>query len=166
MTHSCIHFKAAMTTLTYHRVMPGERLGGEVGLAGFDVVGDGAEDGADLLRVLAVRVLAAAVGVRDPVEQLDQILDDQDHLVRLLARYLRYHGGRGLEQPDLKGLGALTALGHAELHTLAGTQRDGPGGPGGQRGRMHADLAAIIAGEEAEPLFGVGPVNLAGRDAR
>ena len=67
---------------------------------------------------------------------------------------------RRLKESHLQRLCALTAFGNAELDPLPLGQDLGPGG---QRGRMHEDLSPVIAGEEAEPLFGVIPLDLAGR---
>ena len=128
-----------------------------------DVLRDGLKEARDLLGFLRVGVLAAPVGVRDPVEQLHEVLDDRDHLVRLLACVLGDGGrdvGRRLKEPHLERLGPLAPLHDAELDPLSLGQG---GRPGRQRGRMHEDLAPVIAGEEAEPLFGVIPLDLAGR---
>jgi hypothetical protein len=131
-----------------------------------DIVGHRAEHSRDLLRVASVGVLATAVGIGDLVQQFDEVLDDDDHLVWALARVLgdrllrRRDGGRRFEHPQLQSLCALASLDDAELHALARLQRSRPGG---QRGGMHEDLAAVIAGEETEPLFGVVPFDLAGR---
>jgi hypothetical protein len=46
-----------------------------------------------LLGFLRFGVLAPPVGVRDSVEQLHEVLDDRDHLVRLLAGVLGDSGG-------------------------------------------------------------------------
>jgi hypothetical protein len=108
-------------------------------------------------------VLAAPVNVRDLVEQLHEVFDDRDHLVRLLAVALgsgRRDVRRCLQEPHLERLRALAALNDAELDPLPLTEG---GRPRRQRGRMHEDLATVIAGEEAEPLFGVIPLDLAGR---
>jgi hypothetical protein len=108
-------------------------------------------------------VLAAPVGVRDTVEQLHEVLDDRDHLVRLLAGVLGSGGrdvGQCLKEPQLQRLGPLAPFDDAELHPLPLAQG---GRPVRQRGRMHEDLSPVIAGEEAEPLFGVIPLDLAGR---
>ena len=94
--------------------------------SGLDVVGDGPQHGGDLLGVPGVRVLAAPVGGGHVIEQLDQVLDEHDHLVRLLAGLLghgRGHVGRRLEDPHLQRLGPPAALGHAELHALPLPQR-------------------------------------------
>ena len=128
-----------------------------------DVLGDRGEQVRDLLGFLRLRVLAAAVGVGDPVEQLHQVLDDRDHLVGLLAGVLGGGGrnvGRRLEQPHLQRLRPLAPFHDAELDPLPLGQGLRPGR---QRGRMHEYLAPVIAGEEAEPLFGVIPLDLAGR---
>jgi hypothetical protein len=108
-------------------------------------------------------VLAPPVGVRDSVEQLHEVLDDGDHLVRLLAGVLGDSGrdvGRCLQDSHLQRLGPLASLHDAELDSLPLAQG---GRPGRQRGRMHEDLTPVIAGEETEPLFGVIPLDLAGR---
>ena len=68
--------------------------------------------------------------------------------------------GRRLEDPHLQRLRPFASFHDAELDPLPlakGVR------PGGQRGRMHEDLAPVITGEEAEPLFGVIPLDLAGR---
>jgi hypothetical protein len=85
---------------------------------GFQVVGDGAQHRGDLLGVPGVGVLAAAVGRRHAVEQLDQVLDDHDHLVRLLAGLFCRDGRRRLEDPDLERLRSPASLGDPELHPL------------------------------------------------
>jgi predicted lipid-binding transport protein (Tim44 family) len=133
---------------------------------GRDVLGDGRQQLRDLPGFLRLRVLAAPVDVRDPVEQLHQVLDDRDHLVRLLVRVLGDGGDgrRRLKEPHLERLGALAALGDAELDPLP--LRHGLR-PGGQRGGMHEYLGTpVIAGEEAETLLGVIPLDLAGRHAQ
>ena len=130
---------------------------------GRDVPGDGRQQLRDLPGFLRLRVLAAPVDVRDAVEQLHQVLDDRDHLVRLLVRVLGDGGdGRGcLKEPHLQRLGALATLRDAELDPLPlchGLR------PCGQRGGMHEYLGTpVIAGEEAETLLGVIPLDLAGR---
>ena len=132
--------------------------------SGLDVVGDGAEHGGDLLRVAGIRVLAAAVGRRHVVKQLDQVLDDHDHLVGLLAGLL---GGRDrrwrLEDPHLERLRTAASLGDPELHSLPLPQR---GRPRRQRRRMHEYFTAVVTGEKAIPLVGVVPLDLAGRHAQ
>ena len=130
---------------------------------GRDVLGDGRQQLRDLPGFLRLRVLAAPVDVRDPVEQLHQVLDDRDHLVRLLVRVLGDGGDgrRRLKEPHLERLGALAALRDAELDPLP--LRHGLR-PCGQRGGMHEYLGTpVIAGEEAETLLGVIPLDLAGR---
>ena len=130
---------------------------------GLDVLRNRGEEARDLLGFLRVGVLAAPVGVRDPVEQLHKVFDDRDHLVRLLAcvlRGCRRDVGWRLKEPHLQCLGPLASLHDAEFDPLSLGQG---GRPGRQRGRVHEDLAPVIAGEEAEPLFGVIPLDLAGR---
>jgi hypothetical protein len=128
-----------------------------------DVLGHGRQQLRDLPGFLRLRVLAAPVDVRDPVEQLHEVLDDRDHLVRLLVRVLGGGGDgrRRLKQPYLERLGALAALRDAELDPLP--LRHGLR-PCGQRGRVHEYLGPpVVAGEEAETLLGVVPLDLAGR---
>jgi MFS family permease len=130
---------------------------------GRDVLRDRRQQFRDLPGFLRLRVLAPPVDVRDPVEQLHQVLDDRDHLVRLLVRVLggRGDGRRRLKEPHLERLGALAALRDAELDPLP--LRHGLR-PCGQRGGMHEYLGTpVIAGEEAETLLGVIPLDLAGR---
>ena len=130
---------------------------------GRDVPGDGRQQVGDLLGFLRLRVLAATVDVRDPVEQLHQVLDDRDHLVRLLVRVLGDGGDgrRRLEEAHLERLGALAPLRDAELDPLPLCHRLRPCGQGGG---MHEYLGPpVIAGEEAETLLGVVPLDLAGR---
>jgi hypothetical protein len=59
-----------------------------------DVVGDGSQYGRDLLGFPALRVLAAMVGVRQAVEKLDQVLDQNRHLIGALAARLSYRWRR------------------------------------------------------------------------
>jgi signal transduction histidine kinase len=128
-----------------------------------NVVGDGAQQVGDRLGFLRLRVLAPPVGVRDPVEHLHEVLDDRDHLIGLFPRVLGSGSrdvGRRLEEAHLERLRALAPFHDAELDALSLGQG---GRPGRQRRRMHEDLAPVIAGEEAEPLFGVIPLDLAGR---
>ena len=132
------------------RPRPGKRLG-------FEVVGDGAEHGRDLLPVAGVRVPPPPVGGGHPVEQLDQVLDDHDHLVGVLPADLGDRRRR-LEQPDLEGLDSPAPLGHAELDPLAGPQG---GAARRQRRGMHEDLTPVVAGEKAESFVGVIPFDLA-----
>jgi hypothetical protein len=130
---------------------------------GRDVPGDGRQQVGDLLGFLRLRVLAATVDVRDPVEQLHQVLDDRDHLVRLLVRVLGDGGDgrRRLEEAHLERLGALAPLRDAELDPLPLCHRLRPCGQGGG---VHEYLGTpVIAGEEAETLLGVVPLDLAGR---
>src|SRR6185437_6977089 len=127
--------------------------------SGVYVVGYGSEDGGDLLGFAVIRVLAAVVGVREAVEQLDQIFNEHGHLVCAFATGLR-HSRRRFECPDLKSLRTSAAFGHAELYALSSPQYRASRRQGG---RVHEDLTAVIAGEEAESLVGVIPLDLASR---
>src|SRR5690348_11575079 len=102
---------------------------------------------------------APVVGVRQAVEQLDQVLDEHGHLIGSLAAW---PGGRWrrLEGTDLEGLRAPTALGDAELNALSRPQNRARAGQGG---RVHKHFSAVITGEEAEPFVGVIPLDLASR---
>src|SRR5918992_2226774 len=97
------------------------------------VVGDGAQYSGDLLGITRVRMLAAAIGRRDPVEQLDEVLDEDHHLIRLLALDAR-DGRRRVEHVNLHRLLAPASLDHAELHPL--TRFEGRHAAGQGRG-MH-----------------------------
>ena len=74
--------------------LPACRAGPAAALFRREVVGDRAQQLGDRLGFLRLRVLTAAVDVRDPVEQLHQVLDDRDHLVGLLAGMLGGGDGR------------------------------------------------------------------------
>jgi MFS family permease len=128
-----------------------------------DVLCDGVKQVRDLLGFLRIRVLAPPIVIRDAVEQLHEVLDDRDHLVRLLPRVLRdgrRHVRRRLKQPHLQCLCSLAPFRDTELDPLPLTQG---GRPFGQRGGVHKHLASVITGEEAEALLGVIPLDLAGR---
>src|SRR5262245_13161492 len=104
-------------------------------------------------------MLAPVVGVRQPVEQLDQVLHKHRHLVGALTVRLA-DGGWWLERPDLHRLRAAAAFRHPELHPLPGPENR----PRRRQGsRVHEDLTTVITGEEAEPLLGVIPLDLASR---
>jgi hypothetical protein len=51
----------------------------------------------------------------------------------------------------------------AELHALARLER---GHPVREHGGVHEDVAAVVAGKEAEALLAVEPLDLAGRHVR
>ena len=78
------------------------------------------------LAVLRLGVAAVAVGLLDALEQPDQVLDDADHVLGLLAlrgaAVLR-HRRRGVEHLHLVGLVALAAGEDAELDPGAGLER-------------------------------------------
>ena len=108
-----------------------------------------------------VGVPAVAVGLADAVEQPDQVLDDRDHLLGLLApgRGLVARDRRGrVEDADLQRLVAAPALGDAELDAGAGLER---GHALGQRVGAHVDVGAVLLRQEAESLLRVVPLHLA-----
>ena len=74
------------------------------------------------LGALRVGVTPGAVALLDVLEQPVEVLDDVDHVGRLLAQRLRHRLGR-LEQPDLERLVTLAALHDPELHPGARLQR-------------------------------------------
>src|SRR5690606_8428781 len=97
----------------------------------------------------------------DVVEELDQVLDDDHHLVGLLPPDLRLlPERRGLHEADRKRLLPASALRHAEIDSLARLERLNALG---ERGGMHEDLTAVVPGEETETLVGVVPLDLASR---
>src|SRR5699024_7837754 len=99
------------------RARRGAVVGDVIG-SGLEVVGDGAEDGGDLLRVAAVGVAPLAQTVGGIVEQTDQVLDHPRHLVGLLAPGAADRRS-GLEQLQREHLGAAAAVDHVEVDTSA-----------------------------------------------
>jgi hypothetical protein len=67
-------------------------------------------------------VLTPPVGRGDPVEQFDQILDEDHHLVRLLTLRAR-DGRRRVQHMHLHGLLPAASLDDAELHPLTRLER-------------------------------------------
>jgi signal transduction histidine kinase len=93
----------------------------ELPALGLDVLRHLAQEGRDLLGLLGVRVLAAPVDVREPIEELDQVFHDGDQLVGLLAVALGDVGRdawRCFQESHLQRLGSLPALDDAELDSL------------------------------------------------
>src|SRR4051812_26794834 len=126
------------------------------------VAGDGAQHRRHLAGLRAVGVPAPAQPLADVVEQLDQVLDDRDQLVGLLAAALRVRGGhRGqrVEDADLQRLVAPAAGDDAELDALTGLELRRPRGEGVL---VHEDVRAVLAREEAETLLRLDPLDLAG----
>ncbi len=81
---------------------------------------------------VAVGVPAVAVGLTDAVEEPDEVLDDRDHLLGLLALragalVARDRRGR-VEDPHLERLVAAPPLGDAELDAGAGLELVVPSG--------------------------------------
>src|SRR5665213_787105 len=91
-----------------------------------EVVGYYAQDGGDLVTGRLVGVAVAAQAVGDPVEQLDEVLDNDDHLVGLLALRLGLGGDqrrRRIEHANRQCPLAALAFGHTELDPAARLQR-------------------------------------------
>ena len=139
---------------------PAAAAASRVGLE-LQLVGEGAQQLRRGLGGARVGVAAVAVPLADPVEQADQVLDDPDHLLRLLAARVllgaRDRGGR-LEDAHLEGLLTAPALGDPELDP--GARLEGRG-PLGERLRAHVDVGAVLLRQEAESLLGVVPLHLA-----
>src|SRR5699024_3437747 len=126
--------------------------------SGLEVVGDGTENGGDLLRVASIGVAALAQAVRGVVEQTDQSLDHARHLVGLLAPGAADRGSR-FEQLQGEDLGAAAAVDHVEVHP--GPRAEGRDPVGQVRG-MHVDaLTVLVIEDEAEALLGVVELHLA-----
>src|SRR5689334_4637078 len=133
--------------------------GGHVSGSGLQVVGDRAQHGGDLAGGGPVGVAPAVQGVGHPVQQLDQVLDDDRQLVRRLALSLGQRRDR-VQHPDGQRLLAAPALGHAELHPRAGLEL---GDPGRQRITVHEHVVTVVPREEAEALLRAEPLHLASR---
>ncbi len=127
---------------------------------------DGAQHRGNLAGLARRRVATAAQRSADAVEQLDQVLDDDGHLLGILALRLcngARHRRQWVEHAQRQRLLAATALGDPELDPGAGlegryTSR--------QRGLVNEDVAALVLGEEAEALLRVVPLHLAAGHAR
>src|SRR5690606_30605204 len=126
--------------------------------SGVELVGDGAHDGGDLRRLGALRVATGAEPVAGPVEQLDEVLDDRDHVLGRLALGAR-HRRRRVEHRHRERLLAATAVGDAELHPRARARRRGARR---HRGRVEEDLTAVVGRDETEAAVGVEELDLAG----
>ncbi len=131
------------------------------GRGGSDVelVGDRPQQPGDLLAGGLVGVASALQHRGDVLQERRQVLDDRRQLVGLLALG---RGDRGRRVQQGEGECLVTALpgDHAELDSLPRLQCLDSGGE--DRG-MHEDVTAVVAGEEAEALLAVEPLDLAGR---
>src|SRR6478672_11672178 len=131
--------------------------------SGLQLVREAAQRATHARGLLAVREVAAAQVLGGVVEQLDDVLDDDDHLVGRLAlgRTLgRNDGGSRVEDPHGERLGAATTLDDPELDPRAGLQR---GRALGQRAGVQEHVGApVVVGEEAEALLRVVEPDLAG----
>src|SRR6188472_3785115 len=114
-------------------------------------------------RLLAVREVTASQVLGGVVEQLDDVLDDDDHLVGRLALGGPLGGDdrRGrVEDANGERLGAAATLDDAELDPRTRLQR---GRTLGQRAGVQEHVGApVIVGEEAEALLRVVEPDLAG----
>ncbi|CAM5448906.1 hypothetical protein SALBM135S_06759 [Streptomyces alboniger] len=99
---------------------------------------------------------------RDVLQECRQVLDDRGQFVRLAA--LRGgHGRRRVENRHGQGLVSALTGDDSELHALSRLECVDAGG---QYGGVHEDIAAVVAGEEAEALLAVEPLDLAGRHVK
>src|SRR5690349_22585122 len=95
-------------------------------ISGLQLVCETAQRAAHRRGLLAVREMAPPQVLGGVVEELDDVLDDDHHLVGGLAlrRSLRGDdGGRRVEDPDRQRLGAAPPLDDAELDAGARLQR-------------------------------------------
>ncbi|CAM5720795.1 1,4-dihydroxy-6-naphtoate synthase [Streptomyces glaucescens] len=129
------------------------------GFLDVELVGDRAEQAGDLLAGGPVRITALLQHRGDVLQQGRQVLDDRRQLVRLLA-LRRGHRRSRLQQGHRKGLVAALPGDDAEFHALARLER--LHSVGENRG-MDEDVTAVVAGEKAEALLAVEPLDLAGR---
>jgi len=125
--------------------------------SGVELVGEGAQQRSGLLGAAPLGVATVAVVVAETVQQADQVLDDDGHVLGRLAPGLDDRRGR-VEHAHLQRLVAAAALHDPELHPRARAQRRGPRG---HRVGADEDVAALLGREEAETLVGVVPLDLA-----
>ena len=126
-----------------------------------ELVGEGAEHLRRAAGGVALGVAAAAVALLDALEHLDEVLDDADHRLGLLAlgvALVAGDRGGGVEDAHLEGLVAAPALGDAELDLGAGLERRGALG---QRVGVDVDVRPVLLRQEAEALVDVEPLHLA-----
>src|SRR3954471_15367184 len=121
------------------------------------VVGDLAQNGGDLRAVRLVWIAAAAQSGADAVEQLDQVFDHDRHVVGRAPRELAQTRG-GIEHPHRERLGALLAVGDAELEAAARAHD----GARRKRRSVQEDLLAVVGRDEAEAFVFVVELDLAG----
>src|SRR6478735_4198627 len=127
-----------------------------------ELVGQSAQELGGGLRRLGVGVTPGAVALLDALQQPDQVLDDADHVLRLLplclATVLRDRRW-GVQHLHLVGLLALATREDPELDASAGLEG---GDSVGQRRRAHIDVVPVLTREETESLLGVVPLDLSG----
>lgn len=114
---------------------------------------------ADLRAVHLVGVAAALQLLGDVLQERGQVLDDRGEFVGLAA-LRRGHRGCGVEECHGQRLVAALAGDDAEFDALARLEC---GYALGQHRRVYEDVTAVIAGEKAEALLTVEPLDLAGR---
>src|SRR4029453_2649296 len=132
-------------------------------ISALQLVGEAPERAGHRRGPLPVGIVAPAQVLRGAVEQLDDVLDDDDHLVRGLAvgGPLRGDDRRGrVEDAHRERLGAAPSLDDSELHAGPGLER---GRAFGQRTGVQEHVgASLVVGEEAEALLRVVKPDLAG----
>ena len=108
-----------------------------------------------------VGVLAATQRLRRIVEQLDEVFDDDDHVLGRLSVSLtlgrRDRRGR-FEHADLQSLRPTPTFDDAELDSGAALEG---GDAVGECVGMKEDVAASVIGKESKALFRVVPLDLA-----
>ena len=129
--------------------------------SGLDLVGEGAEHLRGAATGCPLGVAASTVGLLDPLEHLDEVLDDGHHHLGLLALGValvaRDRGGR-VDDAHLERLVTAAPLGDAELDLGAGLEG---AGALGQRVGVDVDVGAVLLRQEAEALLRVVPLHLA-----
>src|SRR4051812_40813961 len=110
-----------------------------------ELVGQSAQELGGRLRRLGVGMTAGPVALLDALEQPDQVLDDADHLLGLLALGLAAvlgHRRWGVQHLHLVRLLALATREDPELDPGAGLER---GDSLGQRGGADVDVVPVLA---------------------
>lgn len=127
-----------------------------------ELVGDRPQQAGDLPAVHLVGVAAAFQHRGDVLQQGRQVLHDRGQLVRLAALSGRDRRRR-VQHGHRKCLVTALPRDDTELDPLARLEGVHPGR---QHRRVDEDVAAVVAGEKAEALLTVEPLDLAGRHVR